>query len=418
MAHLVGKDLYRKLGRKIDNLTVRAPWTESFYEILKELYSEEEADLVIRMPYGFSTVEQLMTATKQDEARVKRLLDGLCAKGLVMDILWPGGYRYMVSPLIIGIFEFTMMRTGENLDSKKWARLFHKYLNGDDNFYKANFKGGERVMPLRALPHEGTIEDADYVEVLDYEKATAIAENSRKFAIGICSCRHEKLHAGEKKCDTPLETCSTLGGATDYMIRHGFAREVSKPEMMENLARSREMGLVFCADNVKNDIAFICHCCGCCCNALAGVSKFGYPNAVVTSSFIARHDTETCAECGDCADACPVNAIQMEPDGGPVIDEKFCLGCGVCALKCATESMKLVRREQRVLHPEDTLERVILQCLERGTLQNLMYSDPRRLTHSFMRAFVGAFLRLSPVKKSLMSDVLRSRFLGFIKRGA
>jgi hypothetical protein len=35
-----------------------------------------------------------------------------------------------------------------------------------------------------------------------------------------------------------------------------------------------------------------------------------------------------------------------------------------------------------------------------------------------MRAFVGAFLRLAPVKKALMSDALRSRFLAAMKEGA
>jgi len=51
MRHIVGKDvLYRKLGRKIDGLTVRVPWNETLHEILKELYITEEADLIIKMP--------------------------------------------------------------------------------------------------------------------------------------------------------------------------------------------------------------------------------------------------------------------------------------------------------------------------------------------------------------------------------
>jgi Pyruvate/2-oxoacid:ferredoxin oxidoreductase delta subunit len=342
-------------------------------------------------------------------------LDNLCDKGLVIDILWPGGYKYVISPLMIGIFEYTMMRTGENLNHKRWARLFHDYLNDGDIFYRANFKNDERVMPLRALPHEGTIDDSEFMEVLDYEKATAIVENAARFSVGMCSCRHKKLHLGEK-CDAPLETCSTIGGAADYMLRHNFAREISKSEMLETLARSKEMGLVFCADNVKKNVSIICQCCGCCCTGLAGISKFGYSNAVVTSNYIARCDTETCAECGDCARACPVNAIEMIPDGCPEIDTDFCLGCGVCALKCSTESMRLHKREQRVLHPEDTFGRIILQCLERGTLQNLLFSNPENLTHKFMRGFVGGFLKLPPVKRSLMSDTLRSRFLSALRK--
>ena len=417
MGHMVGKDIYRKLGKKIDGSTVRVPWTDSLYQILKELYTAEEAELLVKMPYGFSTLEQIEKATAYEKLKLKKLLDGLCDRGLVLDFLWPGGYRYMVSPLVIGIFEFTMMRTGENIDSKKWAGLFHDYLSDGDTFYRANFSKGQKVMPLRALPHEGTIADSQYMEVLDYEKATAIVEDTKKFAVGVCSCRHEKLHLGEKKCDVPLELCSTFGAATAFMIAHKFAREISKSEMLDNLARSREMGLVFCADNVKNDISFICHCCGCCCNALAGLSKFGYPNAVVTSNFIARCESETCAECGDCSKACPINAIEMKPDGGPEIDSRFCLGCGVCAVKCSNGSMRLVRREKRVLHPEDSFERVILQSLERGTLQNLLFANPQSLSHSFMRAFVGGFLKLPPVKKSLMSDTLRSRFLSAMRKG-
>ena len=417
MGHMVGKDIYRKLGKKIDNLAVRVPWNESFYQILKELYTSDEAELIIKMPYGFSTIDQIEKSTGMNKDKLRKLLDNLCDKGLVMDFLAPGGYRYMISPLIIGIFEFTMMRTGENLDYKKWAGLFHDYLN-DNSFYKANLKDNQKVMPLRTLPHEGTIEDSEFIEILDYEKASAIVGEAKKFAVGICSCRHEKLHAGAKTCDAPLEVCSTLGGATTYMIKHNFAREISKSEMLDNLARSKEMGLVFCADNVRKNVSFICHCCGCCCNALAGLSKFGYPNAVMTSNYIARCDFNSCAECGDCAEACPIDAIKMVPDNGPEIDTSFCLGCGVCAVKCSTGAMKLIPRKQRVFLPEDSFERVILQSLERGNLQNLIFSDPQNITHGFMRAFVGGFLKLPPVKKSLMGDKLRSRFLKAMRKGA
>jgi Fe-S-cluster-containing hydrogenase component 2 len=469
MGHMVGKDVYRQLGHKIDGLITRAPWNDTFHAILKELYTSEEADLVVRMPYGMASLDKIAQVTGYEKARLQTLLEGLCEKGLVLDVGAKDRYLYIVSPLIIGIFEFTMMRTRGELNTKEWARLFHEYLSDPDTFYKANCGSGQKVSALRTIPHEGTISDDAFVEVLDYEKATAITESAKKFVIGICSCRHEKLHMGEKKCDVPLETCSTFGASADVMIRHGFGKEVSREQMLENNARSREMGLVFCADNVKKNVSFICHCCGCCCNVLLGVSRFGYPNTVVTSNYIAQVDDDACSLCGTCADVCPVNAItmsngngtnkqptasggalerdsygappfrvgsdshekptinggplQMSPSakaGGPdkpIVNEKLCLGCGVCALGCTTDSMRLVPRAQRVLTPEDTFERVILQALERGTLQNLLFDNPQSTTHGFMRAFVGGFLKLPPVKKSLMSDTLRSRFLTFMRRG-
>jgi Pyruvate/2-oxoacid:ferredoxin oxidoreductase delta subunit len=418
MGHLVGKDIYRKLGKKIDSLSVRTPWNKQFEAILKELYTTDEANLVAGMPYGLCDIDQIKKATGYEMAKLQNLLDGLSAKGLVLDIHIGKRCRYIISPLIIGIFEFTMMRTRGELNTREWARLFYSYLEGDNSFYSANFGNGQRISLLRALPHEEAFDDAEVVEVLDYEKASAIIDNARKFAIGICSCRHEKLHAGMKKCETPLETCSTFDGGTDYMISHGFAKSVSKSEMLENLARCRELGLVVCADNVKKDVSFLCFCCGCCCNVLLGISKHGYPNSVTTSSFIARREASICTECGTCAEVCPINAISLLPDGAPEINESFCIGCGVCALKCATGAMRLAPRKQRVLHPETMFERIILQCLERGTLQNFLITDPRRLTHKFLRGFLGGFLNLPPVKKSLMSDTLRSSFLQFMQKRA
>ena len=416
MGHMVGKDLYRKLGRKIDGLVAKAPWNESLYAILKELYTPEEAEVAVRMPYGLASLAQVSRVTGVESDRLRKILDGLCVKGLVMDFWINDKFLYMLSPLVIGIFEFTMMRVGENLNTKEWARLFYSYMGENDVFYRANFGAGKKLSPLRALPYEQAIEDRDHVEILDYEKASSIIEQGNSFAIGLCSCRHEKYHAGHKECSTPLETCTSINASAEYMISHGFAWRASRNEILELVARSKELGLVICADNVKKDVSFLCHCCGCCCNVLLGISRFGYPHSVVTSSFMVGREIDLCTECGDCAEACPVGAMKAVPVGSPVIDELICLGCGVCALKCRTGALKLSRRKQAVLHPEDTFERVILQSLERGNLQNLLFTEPERIGHKFMRGFIGAFLKMPPVKKSLMSETLRSSFLDFMRK--
>jgi ferredoxin len=145
------------------------------------------------------------------------------------------------------------------------------------------------------------------------------------------------------------------GAAADFMIRQGLAREVSRSEMEENFAESKAKGLVMVADNVRANMRFVCHCCPCCCGLLRTINEHGYPNAVVTSSYIAEIDPKECSGCEQCVEACPVHAISVPPPvkpgegaraaGGavtppPRVDEALCLGCGACALGCATGSCR------------------------------------------------------------------------------
>ncbi|HTP66748.1 MAG TPA: 4Fe-4S binding protein [Geobacteraceae bacterium] len=425
MGHLVGKDIFRELGRKIDGLETRAPWNATLHALLKELYTAEEADLVIRMPYGLSTFAEVERATGVEKDTLRRLLEGLTAKGLVMDLWVHDEYHYALAPMVVGIFEFTMMRMGPGVKTAEWAKLLNEYMNVDGSFRAANYMKERQVSFMRALPHEAALPSTPGYEVLDYEKVSNLLAATDRFSIGICSCRHEKRHLGEETCAAPLEKCSQFGYAADFMIRNKLAREVSRSEMEENFLQSREMGLVLGVDNVRKNAKFVCHCCKCCCGPLLGISKYGYPNSIVTSNYIASIDENTCVGCGKCAGACPIDAIAMVAVDSPPtkkkreakVDESICIGCGVCTLKCPKKACVLAKRGTRVIHPETTFERIMLQCLERGTLQNQIFANPRNVNEKFLRAFVGAFLRLPPVKKALMSDRLRSRFLDAMREG-
>ena len=225
MGHMSSKDAYRKLGNKIDKLTARTPWSETLHEILKELYSAEEADVVVKMPFGLSSLRKIARTTKYDESKLRTILEGLADKGLVVDLHRGEKAYYLPSPMVIGIFEFTMMRTDANLDRKKISGLFHEYLKGDNRFYAANGFDNQLVSVLRTLPYQESVIPDQHVEVLDFEKPRRSFKATRDF-------RSASVPAGTKRSisaagSAPRRSRPVSRSAVRSIISSGAASRVS-----------------------------------------------------------------------------------------------------------------------------------------------------------------------------------------------
>lgn len=82
-------------------------------------------------------------------------------------------------------------------------------------------------------------------------------------------------------------------------------------------------------------------CTGCrICEVLCSLVRYGENNPKKAAIRIAgefpvpgRYRIAACDQCGDCARACPVEAI-YEKDGAYRIDGEKCTGCGVCVETC------------------------------------------------------------------------------------
>ncbi len=55
-----------------------------------------------------------------------------------------------------------------------------------------------------------------------------------------------------------------------------------------------------------------------------------------------------CLGLGSCEEACPYNAIKINENRIPVVDEDLCTGCGLCVSACPKGITKLVPRSQKV----------------------------------------------------------------------
>lgn len=318
-----------------------------------------------------------------------------------------------------GFIEFALMRTRGDIDQKYLSELYYQYMNVEEDFVKDLFYATETKLG-RVYVQEPVLTTENTLHILDHERASHIVEEAEYIGLGTCYCRHKAYHAGHPcEIDAPWDVCLTFGNVARSLAEHGgHARLISKEEAMDALERSYDAGLVQIGENVREDPAFICNCCGCCCEALQAARKFSPMQPVATTNYIPSVEENTCIGCGKCEKACPIFAVSMvEVQDGqkkkkrPVVDTEICLGCGVCASRCPNGSLKLERRPVQVITPVNSTHRFVLQAIEKGTLQNLIFDNQAFANHRAMAAVFGVILNLPPLKQALASKQFKSVYL-------
>lgn len=358
-------DVFRELAERLNKNPIGAPFNETLMRILHIMYTEQEAVIGGKFPPGFVTLDKLSTLTGLPPEELTAHLANMAAKGLVRDIPRKNRVLYSLSPLVVGFFEYTFMRATSTLPLKDLADLFEQYHH--EHGVAEEFFGAQTKM-FQTWAYESAMPAAITTEVLDYEKASAMIRDSGKGALTMCYCRHQALHRGTV-CDAPIEdVCTSLGVAAEWLISKGFARPASTDELLRVLERTEKLGLVHLADNVRNNPAFICHCCGCCCGVLRTVNEHGI-QAVQPSNFIAKVDTEKCSGCGSCTERCHIGSLTLnKTDAKATVASERCLGCAVCVRSCPQDAIELVRRSSIYIPPKDKTEQMINIAREHGKL--------------------------------------------------
>jgi Pyruvate/2-oxoacid:ferredoxin oxidoreductase delta subunit len=366
--------------------------SQHFYEILKALFSDEEARLCSVMPLHYFSTKEMAKIWGKPEEETEEILKKLAFKGLVYTEKQNNVDIFFLAPPIVGFFEFSLMRLDNFYDKKKLSELYYKYINEDAAFVKKYAS----LYPYlsRVFVDEDAIKDIK-TEVLPFEKANEMIDKSTSISVGICFCRHKMEHMG-MACDNPQEVCLTFNYFTDQLINYGLARAISKEEAHQIVKTCAEKGLVQLGDNIKDHLVVLCNCCGCCCDVLLGYKKFG-PNAMINpSNFIARVNNDTCSLYGTCIKRCPVNAISLVK-GKTTVNRKVCIGCGVCVRFCPTNSIKLESRPQKNYTPESTNERVLFLALREGKIGNFIFDDQTSLLHKILRILINWFVKFPPL---------------------
>lgn len=417
MAHHTTQSAYRRLADRLNRFPQGAPPTELLFRILKVLMSEREAGLVAQLPIKPFTADRAAAIWKVGESDARKTLDELCGRAVLLDWEHDGVTWYVLPPPMAGFFEFSMMRIRDDVDQKLLAELFYQYLNVEEDFVRELFTNGETQLG-RTFVQEPALAGDNALHVLDYERASHVIDSAKHMAVSLCYCRHKMEHVG-RDCAAPKNICMTFGTTADSLSRHGHARAVDRVEGRELLEQAYEHNLVQFGENVRESVAFICNCCGCCCEAMIAARRFAMLNPVHTTNFLPVVNDAECSGCGKCVTACPVEAMSLVSANDPhvpkkkraTVDDSVCLGCGVCVRACTRGRITLRPRETRVITPVNGAHRAVVMAIERGKLHELLFDDRALWHHRALGAILGVILKLPPIHRAMASQQFKSRYL-------
>jgi hypothetical protein len=146
MGHNVNYDKkYRLLQQRLDRNLTGAPESPVFMKILKLLFSPEQAELARKIPSQPVSLKALSQKTSINCTELDEKLTEMAQKGLVIDLEHNGERYFVLPPVAIGFFEFTFMRTRNDMPMAELARLFDQYMEQEDKFAHSVFQGQTQV---------------------------------------------------------------------------------------------------------------------------------------------------------------------------------------------------------------------------------------------------------------------------------
>jgi len=354
-------DIYERLREVLDSHPSTAPKAKSIDEILRILFTPEEAAIAVTMSYKAKSSTGIAQKVNIPDGEVKKQLESMANKGIIFSRNKDGEKLYGLVPLIPGVFEFPFMKGGGTPMHERLGHLWEEYHN---EALGTSFAGNPTPL-MRVVAVEKSVPATDRIH--PYEEIKNFIDNASYLALTNCACRISV--AG---CDKPKEVCLIFDGMAEFLVERGFARQINKEEGVKVLDQAEAAGLVHTSNNSAEKANLICNCCPCCCTVLRGRTQLGHEHAFEPSRFEARVDDGSCTGCAACADErCPMKAIEMK-DGIAVVNADKCIGCGLCVTACTAEAITLAERATIPQTPKSIQEMGIKAAQEKGRLDGFV----------------------------------------------
>jgi ferredoxin len=204
-----------------------------------------------------------------------------------------------------------------------------------------------KVVPLEAAAQLVSVQEdirlTDLEHIIPYQRARdIILKNPDHIAVLECPCRASR----DDPC-LPLDVCLIIGEPFASLVAEHHpkrSRWISSGEAIEILQAEHERGHIhhaFFKDAMLERFYAICNCCSCCCGAMRAWQN-GTP-MLCSSGYVSRVDIDLCIQCDTCSQLCQFDALTLDQYDYPVVNEKKCMGCGVCVSHCPEEAFALLR---------------------------------------------------------------------------
>jgi Pyruvate/2-oxoacid:ferredoxin oxidoreductase delta subunit len=345
------KDHYVRLIERMNMNVVKHPPTPAMIDILKILFTEEQAALAADFPLGAHTAATLSEQLGRNVNDLKKMLTQMSHEGLVFEAKDHNGVpEYSILPFEPGLMEMQLLHGKTDENTRKIVALKNLVSKQESALMKEVFKDSESIKKVIPKPIGRLLAIEEQIsadkQVADWERVSQIVEMESSYAVGECGCKHiAKLNNEPCQSGAPSKCCIWFGKMADYLVERNLADRYDKAQIYSLLKECEDAGLVHFTSNMNlSENIVMCNCCKCCCLYLKKqrfVRDFGV-QMTANTNFVVRLDHESCVACGECVDYCQLEALEISNDT-LTINDSYCLGCGACAAQCPTESLSLVR---------------------------------------------------------------------------
>ena len=352
---------YEKLAKVLDTIPNGFPPADdgSHLKVLEWIFEPEEAELASQLKLRGETLDEISTRLDRPKDELEETLNLMHEKGQISTWMSKsaGARKYGLLPWAVGIYEEQLNR----MDTE-FAQLLEQYFQNENGFKRV--VASEPVI-FQVVPVNQAV--STELEIHNFQQAEELIGSAASWGVRDCICRKQKSLIDEG-CDYPLSVCLAFAPNRENAFDDDpLTKTITKEESLRLLKEAEDAGLVHCTYNVKAGQTFICNCCTCCCGVLRGVDKVAEPREYIKTDFVMTVNADLCTGCETCIERCQFGALSV-PEDVCVVDPKRCIGCGVCAVVCPEEALKIKRVEkpEKPDSPKNQLDRMTQRAIARG----------------------------------------------------